>query len=249
VSYNRAVVSLEFLKHLVDLKFLKLTEIPEFPNEVLISICWLRNLESLELVGGADDVSGLKYMHRLKKLKRLVVNEVSANILEHLKFGIFDSLEELDACFFNDSKESVREMKRITPKLNKLTIRRATSKKANILLETLENLESVNIHGNKWKMGDKVYPKIKHLGVECLFFKFSAEQLSKQFPNLKILKILRSYIEVTELFIITLLRRMKQLKTLHLGIASESELDPESFLQCFQQYIWRRLIFVFGTPI
>jgi hypothetical protein len=44
------------------------------------------------------------------------------------------------------------------------------------------------------------------------------------------------FIDITVKIFIELLGGLKQLKRLKMGIAIESELDPESFLQCFQEY-------------
>jgi hypothetical protein len=48
---------------------------------------------------------------------------VTENILDHLRLGVFNKLQELDASFYNASLESVREMTRITPNLKKIGIR------------------------------------------------------------------------------------------------------------------------------
>ncbi len=86
---------------------------------------------------------------------------MSLNILDHLQFGVFNNLEELDASFYGASLDSIREMKRITPKLKKILIDCNSSATVNALLETLENLESVAIRGAKWKIpSEKFYPKV-----------------------------------------------------------------------------------------
>jgi hypothetical protein len=97
-------ISLEFLKHLVNLKFLILL-IPFFSNEIFKMICELKDLEILELDGleGSDN-SGLNNLNKLEKLKRLKVsNGLSWNVLDHLQFGVFNDLEELDASFSGPS--------------------------------------------------------------------------------------------------------------------------------------------------
>jgi hypothetical protein len=148
------------------------------------------------LEGWSDNKSWLNNLYKLEKLKRLrVVQGVSPNILEHLKFGIFNNLEELDAEFEGASMESVREMKRITPNLKKVEFLGVMYSDAiNALLDTMENLESVKLDGINlmrgegledlewvkiqnpdWKMSDTVHPNIKHLHVRCVC-KFNAEK-------------------------------------------------------------------------
>jgi hypothetical protein len=61
------------------------------------------------------DNPGMKILRRLK-----VSLGFSKNILDHLKFGVFNDLEELEACFEGASVESVRKMKRIAPNLKKI---------------------------------------------------------------------------------------------------------------------------------
>jgi hypothetical protein len=237
------IASLEFLKHQVDLKALRLkTEV--FPMEIgmiapdrdLNAIWELKHLESLELDGSSRRNSGLDNLHKLKKLKRLAVE---GNILEHLKFGVFTDLEELDASISRASLETIQEMKRITPNLKKIEIHCYFSNKINALLETLENLEVVKIVSNEyWEMSEKVYPKIKQLSVYLATeAHFNAELVPKVFPNLEYLDIQDAEIEITEALFLTLLSGLKQLKTFNMGIGSETdfELDPDSTLRCFQE--------------
>jgi hypothetical protein len=78
---------------------------------------------------------------------------------------------------------------------------------------------------------------MKHLDISSTFeFRFTAEQFTKQFPNLESLKIDRSHCVETKSSLITLLNGLKRLKTLHMNINSRSELEPESGLQCFQEH-------------
>jgi hypothetical protein len=226
---------LEFLKRQVDLKFLSLN-LSEYSDEAFSTICELKNLETLVLKGDSESSNGLNNLHKLGKLKKLCVGGfVSRNILNHLKFGVFNDLEELDACFYAASVESIREMKRITPNLKKLVIPLVSSSDTiNALLETLESLESVTIW-DAWDMSGKVCPSIKHLHVKTEEFSFSAEQMTKKLPNLEDLKINDCFFEATESFFATLLSGLKQLKTLYMIIWSRSKLDPESALQWIQQ--------------
>ncbi len=159
--------------------------------------------------------------------------------MDHLKFGVFHDLEELDAYFEDISLDSIKEMKRVTPNLKKIVIRVSFSNPINALLETLENLKSVEIRGGEWKLlCEKFYPKIKYLHIYRMSDSdLSAEQISKMFPNLETLKIESCILDrKPELFLVTLLSELKQLKTLHMEIRTGHELDPKSVLQCFQQH-------------
>ncbi len=239
-GHNGISVSLECLKRQMSLKGLKLY-LYEYSDQHFKMIWELKNLETLELDGETvSDRSSLNDIHKLQKLKRLKV-DISSNILDHLQFGVFNDLEELDAFFTSASVESIREMKRITPKLKKIVIRHySPSATINALLETLENLESVAIRGTKWKIpSEKFYPKVKYLDVPRLNYQSaSAEQFTKTFPNLETLRInICSLDEEPESFIVTLLSELKQLKELNMGITNLNEFDRDStVLQCFQQH-------------
>jgi hypothetical protein len=226
---------LEFLKRQVDLKFLSL-DLLEYSDEAYDTIFGLKNLESLELKGSSDS-SNLDNLHKLEKLRRLHVSRfVSRNILNHMQFGVFNDLEELDAHFEDASVESIREMKRITPNLKKLEIQSAPSSNTiNAFLETLDILESVKIPDD-WKMSGKVCPNIKHLHVETEDFTFHADQMTKQFPNLEDLKITGCSLEVKESLFIEFLSGLKQLKTLYMRIWCRSILDSETPLQWIKQH-------------
>jgi hypothetical protein len=212
----------------------------EYSDQHLKMIWELKNLETLVLDGEAvSDRSSLNDIHKLQKLKRLKISSgMISNILDHLQFGVFNDLEELDAFFTSASMESIREMKRITPKLKKILIRYySPSATINALLETLENLESVTIQHRAWKiLFENFYPKVKYLDVLRLNY-LNAEQFTKTFPNLETLRInICSLDEEPEPFIITLLSELKQLKELNMGITNLNEFDRESVLQCFQQH-------------
>jgi hypothetical protein len=210
------------------------------------NIIWeLKDLETLELSGWPRDRSNLNNLHKLKKLKRLEVNGMTKNILNHLRFGVFNNLEELAASFRSASLESVQEMKWITPKLKKIKIVSDSSDTINVLLETLDHLEDVNIFLSNWEIigvswlipSEKVHPKIKKLDAYSRHeFKFSVEQLTKTFPNLEFLEISSCRFEVTEPFFITLLSGLKRLKTLHLHITSDLKLNSDFVLPCFEEY-------------
>ncbi len=236
-------ISLDFLRTQIDLKSLSLGGF-NYSNEFLNPVWELKNLESLNVfgVGGrrSNDSSGLDNLHRLGKLKRLRVDPfVSPNILDHMKFGVFNNLGELDAFFRDASVESIQEMKRITPNLRKLMISSAASSETfNTLLEALDNLESVYINlRNEWELTGRVYPKMEYLDVSSSStFKFSAEQFTQQFPNLEYLDIYGCHSEITESFFVTLFGGLKQLKALDMAIKTHSELNQESTLQCFQEH-------------
>jgi hypothetical protein len=160
---------------------------------------------------------------------------MSLNILEHLQFGIFNNLQELDVYFEGATLDSIREMKRITPNLKKIEIHSYSSDQINALLETLKNLESVKIEYEGWEISNENFcPKVKYLHVNS---NLNAEQFTKNFPNLESLKIgTFSLVEEPKSFFVTLLSELKQLKTLDMNIWTNLELDRESALQCFQQY-------------
>jgi hypothetical protein len=91
--------SLEFLKCQEDLKFLRLF-MANYSIENFNLVFGLTNLEVLELWGPLRDRSVfiLNKLYKLGKLKSLRVDQyVSRNILDHLKFGVFNELRELDA--------------------------------------------------------------------------------------------------------------------------------------------------------
>jgi hypothetical protein len=243
-------VPLEFLNRQKNLKFLQLC-IWNFSNELFEMIWELKNLETLELDGSVSDRNSLNDIHKLQKLKRLKIsNGMSSNILEHLQFGVCNDLEELNAFFSGASLDSTREMKRITPNLKEIEIHCNSLDTFDELLETLENLESVTIlNGSAWEIpSEKFYPKMKYLDVNLNFISFqfpfafsvnfSAEQFAKTFPNLETFKINRCSLKVTESsqFFVTLLSELKELKTFHMQIWADLELDRESALQCFQRY-------------
>jgi hypothetical protein len=220
-------VSLDFLKQLGDLTSLTLYT-GRLTDENLNTVLELKSLESLQLRFVKNESSGMNNLHRLEKLKRLtVIGYVSRNILDHLKFGVYNNLEELDACFRGASVESIQEMSRITPNLKKLEIQLGTPQTINALLETLENLESLRLHF-EFRPSEKVYPKIKEFSGND--FNFNVEQFTQQFPNLEVLSFrLRSV--RTESFFATLLGGLKQLKTLDVGIWTDVDVDPEPVLQ------------------
>ncbi len=112
VYISSSEVSLEFLKQQTDLKHLRLDRL-SFSNEDFQMICELKNLEMLELDGWAFcGSSNLGNLYKLKKLKSLKAGSqyFSRIILNRLKFGVFNNLEELDANFYDASVESSREL-------------------------------------------------------------------------------------------------------------------------------------------
>ncbi len=235
--------SLEFLKQQIDLKYLKIST-KEFSIQDLNTICELKNLESLELEGWARDRTPLSKLHKLQKLKRLNVHSiVGGNIFEHLQFGVFHSLEELHGNSYRASVESIREMKRTTPKLKKIELGAAlTSDAFSAVLESLEDLEYLEVSIIDWEITEKVYPKIKQLDMfstDCLKSGASAEMFTKVFPNLEYLRIKeipQDPVRVTESFFITLLTGLKQLKSLHLNIHSDTGFYCKFMLPCFRKY-------------
>jgi hypothetical protein len=230
-------MSVGFLRAQVDLRILRLTNC-EVSGEACNIISELENLEELEFNCRVTDRRDFYNFHKLQKLKKLIFyNSVDRNILDQLKFGVFSDLVELHASLEGASMEAVQEMNRITPNLKKIVVHFASSDTINALLETLENLETVDIYDVDWEVPEKVCPKIKYLHVfRTVEFRFSADQFSRVFPNLEYFKLTNCIIDVTESFFVTLLSRLKQLKTLYLHIYSDSKLVPQSLLQCFQKY-------------
>jgi hypothetical protein len=115
-GHNESTPSLRFLGHQVDLKYLKLFVTDENFN----LICGLKKLEALDLRSWFENPN-LTNLHKLQTLRRLKVSiGFSKNILDHLKLGVFNDLEELEACFEGASVESIRKMKRIAPNLKKI---------------------------------------------------------------------------------------------------------------------------------
>jgi hypothetical protein len=229
------VVSLEFLRQQVELKSLGL-ELSDYHDDMFNRILEVNTLESLDLWGWKNDSSGLNNLQKLQKLKRLSVDPgVCENILDHLQFGVFNNLEELDACFEDAFLDSIQGMSRITPNLKKIVIDSSSSETLYALLETLEHLEAVKIErGREWELTEKAYPKIIYLEVVC--FHHNVEQFTHQFPNLEFLRFNQNRFEATESFFIKLLSGLKQLKTLYMEIWNTFELESESVLQCFQEH-------------
>jgi DNA-binding Lrp family transcriptional regulator len=240
--FHRSVsrqISLGFFRHQVELKFLRL-EVRDFSDENFQMIWELRSLETLELSGELReaDRSNLNQLHRLEKLKRLKIVHINVceNILDYMKFGVFQDLEELDAIFVDASVDSVQEMKRIAPNLKKIQIHFAPSDTIDALLETLKNLESVKIVGGTWKKSEKVYLKIEALHIESVQ-EIIVEQFATKFPNLVDLTIQFCRIDLTISAFVTLLSELKQLRKLRLDyVRSGLEVDRESVLQCFRDH-------------
>ncbi len=238
-KYCKADTSLEFLKSQIDLKVLKIDGC-QFSGEDLSMICELKQLEILKLYGRARDSSGLSKLYQLEKLKRLEIGwDVCPNILDHLKLGTFEDLEELYAWFEDASVESIQEMKRWTPNLKEIEIQNACSDTINALLESLEHLEKVKFWSSHLELSsEKVYPKMKHLDVDANRYVsvYRAAQVSQQFPNLEFLKFDRVSFEPTESFFVTLLSGLKRLKTLELDIQTDTKIESDFVLPCFEKY-------------
>ncbi len=238
-GHGEGTPSLRFLGQQTELRYLRLGNFTPLKCHVDL-ICGLKKLETLKLDRWLSArLINLSHLQKLEDLKRLEIGEaIGENILDHQKFGVFNHLEELDASFKRASVESVREMKRITPNLRKIRIWSTPSETINALLEGLKKLESVEILGwnTCWDIpSSNVHPKIKYLEVTS-GFKIPADQLSKMLPNLEYLWIGNNRIEATVSFFVTLLSRLKRLKSLYMEMKVASDLDPESVLQCFQEF-------------
>ncbi len=145
LGYQSGDIKLNFLKQLTNLKFLRL-RLWKGIDEVCDMIWELKNLECLELDSCQLRLGeNLNNLHKLEKLKKLKASRVvCSNILDHMKFGVFQNLEELDAYFEGASVASIREMKRIAPNLKKIKIHSAPPGVINVLKKTLQNLEVVS---------------------------------------------------------------------------------------------------------
>jgi hypothetical protein len=156
-----------------------------------------------------------------------------------LKFGVFQDLEELDACFYDASLESIRKMKRITPHLKKIRVLSYpfSSEQINAMLDSLKHLESLYVLSKALNLPtDKVYQKLKFLHIENRYGqKFSLEDFVKMFPNLETLRFDYGPFEVTGSFLIELLIGLKQLKRLFLS-TRVLKLDAEEALRCIRDY-------------
>jgi hypothetical protein len=208
------------------------------PSPVPTSVFGLKKLENLEL--SCSDTGGLDQLHKLEKLKKLTVSHVPLNILDHMKFGVFQNLEELDSRFdLMPSRESIREMNWIAPKLKKLVIRSRSSDTINAVLDNLVNPESVKIPWEPWQswVPDSVHPKIKHLDIATMDCSIPmVEKFTQKFPNLQSLHVEKCSFQVTRSFFVTLLSGLKQLKTLYLRIHSEKEFHANFILSCFKNH-------------
>jgi hypothetical protein len=177
-------IPLDFLKRQVDLKSTRLY-VRSFSKDFFDAIFELKNLEDVELISPTEvRHNGLNNIHKLQKLKRLVVLQFfsNKNIIDNLKFGVFENLEESEATFEGASVELIQKMKRFTPNLRKIIIRSDSSDTVDALLDSLGNLESVKVAwGTIWNESEKVYPKIKHLEVSGTF---DAVRIPEMFPNL-----------------------------------------------------------------
>jgi hypothetical protein len=229
--------SLEFLEQFEDLKHLRL-RLGNWSTENFNVICELKNLESLELTGIVGEGSNMNNLYKLGNLRRLrVYRGISWNILDHIKFGVFQNLEELHAAIGGASLESIQEMKRITPNLKKLLIHSRSLDTINDLLAALENLEAVKIKDSIQKIPEKFCPKLKRLEVSCSGdFKLTAKQILQNFPNLEFLRISVCSVKVKKSIFVGLLSGLKQLKTFYMGMWVVNELYPEPVLQWFQKY-------------
>jgi hypothetical protein len=231
----------QFLKFQVDLKVLVLI-VQNMSDDDFSMILRLKNLEVLELDGWMrSELTALNKLHKLEKLKRLKATpNFIRNILDHMEFGVFNALEELDASFKGASEETTRELEQIAPNLKKIWYRSGLSADTtNAMLDALEHLEAVQISEGEWAIpSNKVYPKIKTLYVSCKYgFNYSPEQLLQTFPNLEIFKNERSRTQViTESFFVTLLSGLKHLKALHMFIKSRFQLDRTTVYQCIQEF-------------
>ncbi len=247
---RRQTISMEFLRYQYDLKNLSLL-CEEFTRGNFTTICQLKNLETLRLESEriADDDGDLRDLYKLTKLKKLVLSEwIGLNMLEHIRLGVWNDLEELVAYFDRAPYESFQELNRNAPNLKKLKILSTPSDIIEAFLGNLESLETVEIyldHNFFWTLPGKVCPQIKHLDINTtLVPDFTAEQFTKAFPNLEFFKSENfcideySNIELTESFFVTLLSGLKQLKGIFMKIFIQKELklDGESLLRCFKKH-------------
>jgi hypothetical protein len=244
-SYHDSPGWFELLEHQKELKVLKINLLEVFNDSIVNTICGLKSLETLKLDGSKRlwiELKSLRNLRYLENLKRLEIDGcLSRNILDHLRLGIFNNLEDLDASIQGASLDSIIDMKFVTPNLRKIKLWTDSSDTIiNALLHTLEHLESMEIYSCKywaWKIPSyKIHPKIKYLKL-CFVYddQFNAEQFTKIFPNLESLDIAFQPRNFTESFLVTFLSGMKQLKVLLLG-TSEVCFGIEFALQCIRDY-------------
>jgi hypothetical protein len=236
------IYSLEILRQLPDLKVLKLYAIKFIPENSDM-IYELKNLEELQLRSvfisfGMNE--GLNRVHQLEKLKRLeVCRDMCFNIFDNLRFGVHNSLEELDANLYGLDQLGALEMNRLVPNLRKLRMSTNSSNIVNWILESMQNLESLTVDNDAcvWKIPNgSIFPKIKHLDVDDKF-KFNARKLAKAFPNLESLKIEYSASKIKKSTLVALLTELKQLEELELSThTGKVALTHEFVVQTVQNY-------------
>jgi hypothetical protein len=187
----------------------------------------MKKLEVLELKVYHTNSHGrdLGDLYRLENLKKFKFSGnmmyMPDNILNSLRFGVFQNLEDLEGHFFNHDLESIRNMKWITPKLKAIKLKFINSDGINVLLEALENLEHLRINWSGWDFQPKsVYPKIKRIEFFHVDFSLNfAKNLVKIFPNLEFLMIkCDEDVNMTKSMLETLLVELMQLKELKLGV-------------------------------
>jgi hypothetical protein len=230
-----------FLKEHIGLKTLKM-RLPNFDDVNLNLIFGLENLEDLNLVSGTEpgQTDNLNGLYRLKKLRKLHVQGEAENILEVLKFGVQESLEDLYGYFENIDLESIQNMKRITPNLKKLNVSIIDdSTLINVFLKTLDKLEAFGVYSYTWEFPTFVLPKIKSLQVIKMIFDIDyAEKMIGTFPNLEHIAIQDFSLVFNEPIFELLLEELKQLKELHFGFIQfeNMELNKESILQIVAKF-------------
>lgn len=245
-------ISLECLRHHPDLTSLVL-HFRSFSDGNLNLIWELKNLEVLELnceveIPG-NNKSILNNIHKLAKLKRLKIHgNLTENILDHLQFGVLKDLEDLVAWFYDDSidgselePEKVKMLKRNAPNLKRIKISSDFPHTINVLLENLENLESVTISCEEleepFPNPELICPKIKYLKLKFPF-QSSVGQITKLFPNLETLIMSDYIVTLTKSDLLELLNGLKHLKKLHLRVWDEfeAEINSKFFLEYIPSY-------------
>ncbi len=221
-----------FKRQVVAMKFLRLNfgGIRWGISDELLNAIWeLKNLQTLELVAtmrvSSLNIDNLNNIHRLENLRRLKVSAViSRNILDHLRFGVFEHLEELEASF--DSRQlislgSAGEINRITPNLRKILIECASFETVKQLLGKLEHLETVEIN-DVWDFSTK---NPNHQKIPRLENELQNRRLEPSPPC-----------DFTVSMLLALLCEWRQLKRLYLNFTKELKFDSGFIAECFLDY-------------
>ncbi len=232
--------SLAFLKKQKKLKSLKLYESVVTSEN---SILELKTLEVLTLFDCWYENDGfLDNLFKLVNLKELNFSSFLGDgeiILDRMRFGTFNKLEELSADFQGVSVESIRDLNRFAPNLKKINLYSGSSEVINAMLENLGKLESLQswVDSIEWKLTEEqnfTCPNIKSLHYLEYFPCDTLEHFTKMFPNVEELQFgyWPEKFDIHETIRI-ILQQMKQLKKLGLSqVVKNVAPETDAILQC-----------------